>query len=201
MLCVDDGSKSTASTEAVKTLAAEFPKVKIIQHDKNMGKSAAVQTGLKHVTTPWVFLFDADLQGLQASEISDALQLASRQQDNLDMLILRRARYSWFVSLIRHDILMSGERLLRTADLKDVYQQKPFSGYQLEVAINHYMRTRQKRAYWFQTSLRNTYKIAKWKLPTSLLKYRDEITGYTSYAGIAAYLAQLGSFCLAPLTR
>lgn len=198
IVCVNDGSNSPKTKSVVKQLAATFPTVKYLFHTKNKGKAAAVKTGLDTCTTDWVFLLDADLQQINPAEIGRAVQLVAQRQNQLDVLILRRAPYNNWVKTIRHDILMSGERILRTNDLKLVYKQKPFSGYQLEVAINHYMLKHRKRAFWLQTSLTNTYKINKWGLK-SLQKYYDELTGYMSYEGFGAYIKQITSFCKQPI--
>lgn len=195
---INDGSTAKKTKQAVaelKKFAKSNSKIRIIEHKTNQGKSAAIKTGLDLTKTDWVFLIDADLKNLKIHELQKAIDLTNEHQHHLDMLILRRSAYSRFVTAIRHDILMSGERILRTADLRKVYQGKPFKDYQLEVAVNHYMLQNRKNCYWLQTSLANSYKIHKWGLLKSLSKYKDELTGYTSYAGVRAYLRQVGEFC------
>lgn len=194
IICINDGSTNPTTTKAIKQLKT-FPRVTLLNHTTNQGKSAAVLTGLKAVKTKWVFLLDADLNNLQPTELQRALELVEQHQNQLDMLILRRAPYSKFVKAIRHDILMSGERILKTNDLLAIYNQIPFEGYQLEVAINHHMRRAKKSCYWLQASFTNTYKLHKWGLQKSILKYANEISGYTGYAGTRAYLQQVMGFC------
>lgn len=189
ILCVDDCSHD----QNYKLLAKQFPHVTVLRLDQNQGKSAAVLHGLQSVTTPRVLLLDADLQQLQKTEISRAVSTV-KNDPSLDMLILRRSNYAPFVTAIRHDILMSGERIMHTADLKAVFK-KPPSGYQLEVAINEYMMKHKKRCYWLQTSLKNSYKYEKWTLEEALTKYKDELTGYMSYNGPLSYLSQILTFC------
>ena len=189
IICVDDGSTDSNHTRLKKL----FPKIHVLRLRKNQGKSSAVLHGLMSVTTPRVLLLDADLQQLQKDEIITAIT-AVKSNSKIDMLILRRSNYAPLVTAIRHDILMSGERIMRTEDLKEVFK-KPPTGYQLEVAINDYMMKKEKKCYWIQTSLANSYKMEKWTLSDAVLKYRDEWTGYISYDGPITYLSQIFAFC------
>ena len=195
IICIDDGSTDPITKKILSEAKQLFPQIQFLKKQTNSGKSEAIQLALEKIKTNWILLLDADLKFLKPDEISQALELVKKNHNKLDMLILRRAPYNEFVKAIRHDILMSGERIMRSKDLKKVYEQRPFSGYQLEVAINHYMLERNKRVFWFQTSLANTYKHRKWKLKNSIKKYHEEMTSYTSYAGTKAYLKQIESFC------
>lgn len=189
IICVDDGSDDYNH----KIIKKKYPQIEVIRIEQNQGKSSAMLHGLVNVKTEWVFFLDADLEYLQISEIDDAIDTVLKAK-NTDMLILRRANYSAFVTLIRHDILMSGERILRTQDALAVYK-KPPSGYQLEVAINLYMLKNKKNCFWQQTSLANSYKINKWSFTEAIKKYLEEIGGYASYDGPVNYLKQLKDFC------
>lgn len=191
IICVDDGSDD----ENYKIIQNKYPKIKLIRLKKNQGKSSAILAGLKQIKTKWVFLLDADLKNLKKTEIETALTSIKNSAQPLDMLILRRSNYSNFVRVIRHDILMSGERILKTKDALAVFKKTPH-GYQLEVAINQYMADHHKKCFWQQTSLVNSYKITKWTPEQAFKKYADEIPGYFKYAGSIKYLKQLTSFCL-----
>lgn len=195
IICVDDGSNRPITSKLIKQIVRDHPQIKLIVRKKNGGKVAAVKTGLKEVNTKWVFLLDADLKNLKTSEIRKAIRLVKKHARRLKMLILRRAPYNKFVRAIRHDILMSGERILRTKDLREIYETKFFSGYQLEIAINHYFQENNKRCYWLQTSIENTYKVNKWKLEDSWESYRQEIVGFVNYDGAKTYVRQMAEFC------
>ncbi|MBP9781846.1 glycosyltransferase family 2 protein [Candidatus Woesebacteria bacterium] len=199
VICINDGSTESNTPELLRHIATDYPAITLINLTTNQGKSGAIKAGLDQVTTPWVLLLDADLQNLSPTELTSALELTAQKQQQLDMVILRRSRYSWFVTAIRHDILMSGERIMRASDLRAVYTNHTFAGYQLEVASNYYLQTHHKRCFWVQTTTANTMKITKWGIRKSFRKYRDELTGYTSFAGVGAYLRQLLFFCHQPL--
>lgn len=193
IICVDDGSQDTN----YKKIQKKYPQITTIRLEKNQGKSSAILHGLVSVTTEWVFFIDADLKNLQINEIENAIKAVKNSISSanpLDMLILRRSNYSYFVTAIRHDILMSGERILRTQDALAVFK-KPPTGYQLEIAINLYMMQNRKNCAWIQTSLANSYKIDKWTPLEALRQYKNELVGYISYAGPIKYLKQVKNFC------
>lgn len=58
IIVVDDRS-TDGSHEALKSL--EFP-IRLIRHEQNMGKGAAIRTGLQHATGDAVIVQDADLE-------------------------------------------------------------------------------------------------------------------------------------------
>lgn len=61
IIIVDDHS-TDASLMLGYRLENKFPQVKIIHHDHNQGKGAALRTGFKHVTGDFVAIQDADLE-------------------------------------------------------------------------------------------------------------------------------------------
>jgi glycosyltransferase involved in cell wall biosynthesis len=60
LIIVDDGSKD-GTKGILKTLSSN-PRVKIVYHQKNRGKGAALQTGFKEVSGDVVVIQDADLE-------------------------------------------------------------------------------------------------------------------------------------------
>ena len=58
VICVNDGS--TDGTGAALDRWSKIARKLVVVHQTNSGKGGAVMNGLRHVTTPYVFLTDAD---------------------------------------------------------------------------------------------------------------------------------------------
>jgi glycosyltransferase involved in cell wall biosynthesis len=188
VICIDDGS----SDSTAMMVSRQWPTVQVIRLSQNRGKAAAIHYGLQFVQHKTVLLMDADLQELEGAELEKAI-FAFHNTASIDMLILRRIRSPWFVRWYRSDILLSGERLLRKADLEQVLTQ-PVARYQLEVAINRYMIKGHKRVRWMPWSAMNTYKVDKLGvLEGSRREFRMYVE-IVDYVGFMHMLEQLGSF-------
>lgn len=169
IIAVDDGSTENRLNHFKKL----YPKIKFLRLEKNQGKSAAIAHALKFAKNKIILLLDADLTQFKYREIAKAVTVF-QQAGDIDMLILRRIQAPFFIKLLRNDILLSGERILRKTDLLRVLQ-KGISGYQLESALNeHFYR---ERVFWFPYSGLNVYKLKKrglrsglWQLLTSSLE-------------------------------
>lgn len=61
LVCVDDRS-TDGSWEILKQLGASDPRVKIIRHERNQGKGAAIRTAIAHMTGDIAIVQDADLE-------------------------------------------------------------------------------------------------------------------------------------------
>ena len=61
LVIVDDASKD-GSPRIMSELAARHPELRVLRHEKNQGKGAALATGLRHVTGDVVLIQDADLE-------------------------------------------------------------------------------------------------------------------------------------------
>jgi glycosyltransferase involved in cell wall biosynthesis len=71
LVIVDDGS-----TDGTRELlrAREWPEnVKVVYHDRNLGKGAAVRTGLQHATEEFAAILDADLE-YRAADLAHVLE-------------------------------------------------------------------------------------------------------------------------------
>jgi glycosyltransferase involved in cell wall biosynthesis len=71
LVVVDDGS--TDGTRELLT-AREWPEnVKVVLHERNLGKGAAVRTGLQHATEEFAAILDADLE-YRAEDLGHVLE-------------------------------------------------------------------------------------------------------------------------------
>lgn len=61
IIIVDDAS-SDASVDIARELGKTYREIRLLRHDKNMGKGAALRTGFKNATGDFVAVQDADLE-------------------------------------------------------------------------------------------------------------------------------------------
>lgn len=61
LVIVDDCSKD-GTADKLQLIAQKEPRIKLIQHEVNQGKGAALRTGIKHATSDIVIIQDADLE-------------------------------------------------------------------------------------------------------------------------------------------
>jgi glycosyltransferase involved in cell wall biosynthesis len=155
IIAVDGGS----TDNVYKKIQQKFPQVKLVRMEEKKGKSATVKEGLQLVKTEYVMLFDADIYNFIEAEVENAIDIIMRD-DTVDMLILRRIYEPLIFKLTRGELVLSGERILRTKDLLRIYSDE-LKSYQVELAINLYMIEQNKRAYWFAYSGRNVLKSQK----------------------------------------
>jgi len=165
IICVDDGSTDQAS----KLIEEKFPQVELIRLDKNSGKSAAVYAGLSPVKTKYVFLIDADLGKIRLYRIKAALQ-AIEKDKLVDMLVFKHySSIPWFdllAKFFRGDVLISGERILKTTDLAAIREKEKPVGFQLEMAIDRYMSENNKNCFWLDNigmAIHKSAKVGFWK--------------------------------------
>lgn len=70
LIVVDDGSTDTSLARINKI---KHKKLKVVKHDSNQGKGAAISTGLKQVKGDWIIINDADLE-YDPSDIKNLIQ-------------------------------------------------------------------------------------------------------------------------------
>jgi len=189
IICVDDGS----SDNGYLVIQEKYPQVTLIRLPKNSGKSAAVASGLKIVNEGYVFLCDADLRFLKKDQVEKAVETIFAEK-KIDMLILRRINSIVSTKLSRGDILCSGERILKTKNLKAIFKTHP-KKYQLEIAINKYMLDNKKIVRWLPSSALSVFKINKVGLIRGEINEFKMLSSMFSYAGWGEYWRQLLSFC------
>ncbi len=188
VICVDDGSTDGTADY----IEANWPTVEVIRLLHNHGKTEAIRQGVQYVAYDTLLMMDADLQDLKREELEAALD-AYQDRFEVDMIIMRRINAPWFVKWYRSDVLLSGERILQTSDLKQILKQK-LKCYQLEVAINRYMLRHKKSVRWMPWSAMNTYKVDKLGVLHGSRKEFNMYVDIVNYVGFPHMCLQLASF-------
>jgi glycosyltransferase involved in cell wall biosynthesis len=160
-ILVDDGS-----TDGSKKLIEHYcdeqidDRIQFISYPENAGKSFAVLIGLQEVQTEYVLLFDADLIHIDTNEVSFMIE-SIYAYPRIDMGILRRISSERYIKIFYKELILSGQRMIRTQDLKNIFASDTIDRYQLEVAINKYMKQHKKTTVRYPFSAENTYKHHK----------------------------------------
>jgi len=61
MICVDDGSVD-GSREVLQSVSERFPPVRLVRHEKSLGQSAAIVSGVRAAQGVWIVTLDGDGQ-------------------------------------------------------------------------------------------------------------------------------------------
>lgn len=162
IICVDDDSQKDMSVDIRK----RYPTITLIRLEKNVGKSGAIKEGLKIANSEFILLLDADLRNLDHNEIEIGNN-AIQQTQNIDMIIFRRVKAPLIIKIVRGDVIVTGERILRKGDLETILNGS-VKGWQLESAINTWMYKHKKKVFWVPHSGMNTHKPWKWGLVNGL---------------------------------
>ncbi len=164
LLIVDDASSDNSAAVVI----AAFPRVKIIRHPSNQGKTAAIKTGLKHIDTEYVCLFDADLSGLDAAQIR--LGLNSISQNKAEMLVFAQQNDQPIWKLLNLHVYVSGERIIKTKLLKDFLENSTLNNYEVEIALHFWFYAHQLMYTTTPLHSQNQLKLNKWDPLTALRK-------------------------------
>jgi glycosyltransferase involved in cell wall biosynthesis len=186
IICIDDGS-TDFSSKSVQS--QHYPNLTLLKLPTNVGKTKAVEYGLGRVTEDAVFMMDADLENVTIDELE--MMINRFFKSNLDILIVKVDGGNTFIDrLLLRDVILSGIRILKTSDLKEILKGK-MTGYQLEVGINKYMIQNNKRVGWIQGKLLNVFKQTKWGLINGFVKsYKMEMS-ILIYLGLFGYIKQM----------
>lgn len=121
--------------------------------NKQRGKAEAVAKALQDVSSPHVFLMDADLQGLYSFHLYATCRAWQRQ--DRPMVVQRRLNRSVLLT----DLLLTGERIVETSVLQEVAGNA--TGYSLELALNDYHLESGFQIGYTEMPVRNPYKWEK----------------------------------------
>ena len=128
VIVINDGSKDK-TVDVIKKFD-----VKLIDNEKNMGKTLSVKRGIEAATGDLIMLLDADLKGLDCESIE---ALARPVLDgSADWTLSMRRKSMWFMKILGMDWI-SGERVVPKALLLDpLIWSRPDIGFSLEALMN-----------------------------------------------------------------
>lgn len=89
VIVVDDGSRDETA-RLVRELGKRFPSIKLIRLPRNMGKGAAVRTGIRNATGHYIIFNDAD----GATPVLEIERLLAAMEQGVDVAIGSQALHS-----------------------------------------------------------------------------------------------------------
>lgn len=132
VIVVSDGSSDGTAEFARKAGA------KVVELPENMGKGAAMQTGLSITAADVVLFLDADLIGLRPEHVDRMLRPVLEGEVQMTVGVFEGGRGATdFAQQIAP--FLSGQRALRRTVLEDIDDMSD-SGYGVEMALTRYMR-------------------------------------------------------------
>lgn len=184
IICIDDGSKNDTYKE-IQTMFRNTKKVQVLRYVHNAGKSEALRKGLASVHADTVLTLDADMSNIHPSEIISAYQELCKRKYKLLILQLiyepHQARY------FRGDVVLSGQRFIRTALLREVYRTMHPHGYAVEMATNLYVMDHGKPYGVMPFSAHNILPLDKLGIGKGIQKEIRQLHDMFSNVGIAGF--------------
>jgi glycosyltransferase involved in cell wall biosynthesis len=139
IIVIDDGSKD-ATAKVIRDFLTTIPNVKnikLVVHERNLGKSAAICTGMKMASSEFLLFLDADLVGLTAQNVTDLITPVIENRADVTISLRRNAPGLWHCIGIDY---IGGERVFRKSLLQDKIDQiLALPRFGLEVFINRWI--------------------------------------------------------------
>lgn len=186
IICVDDGSDDGTAN----VIEECFPAVTLLRSRMNRGKTAAVLWGAHQTQSDYLLFVDADLQNIIVDEFKFAVSAVKNNPD-IDMLILRRVNKDPLTRLLRGDITVTGERIVRRSDFLQVMNDDCVRGFQLEVALNQYMLEHEKDVRWYPVSSKGIISFRKIGFWAGLKKEIEMFPEILKFIGIRNMISQI----------
>ncbi len=156
IIVVDDGS-----TDNTREVAQACAKVRLICHDQNRGKTAALHTGILEASHDLLCFLDADLIGMTEANITELILPV--QSGRADISISMRKNSPWIDRVIGLDFI-SGERVFHKRLLQDHLERLPhLPKWGFEVFLNRILLQKKSViAIIFWRNVISPYKVYKY---------------------------------------
>jgi len=122
------------STDETANIAREFPGVQVLQHDENLGKGAAMTSGVELLNPDIILFLDGDLIGLRAEHLNDLITPVAAGSCEMNVGVFGDGRF-WSDTAQRVSPELSGQRAL-TRDIWNSINDPRSCRLGIEVAIN-----------------------------------------------------------------
>ncbi len=185
IIVIDDGSRDKTSN-----IIQKYDKVKLIQHKTNLGKTAAVLTGIKESKGKLIVLIDADLINLTHENINKMIIKVINKE--YDMTILdrqgdRNAIWGW----TNGARFFGGERTFWRKDFNEI-EIPENSGYLLEIILNlNYMNKNKKIKTIYCKNLDTVHQYEKIGKVQGYYNYLKMSKKIVEMATIRGYIRQI----------
>ncbi len=152
IIVVDDGSTDGTGQIANQYVAID-PRIRILRHEKNLGKGQAVFDALVTTTADIVLTIDADLIGLKPEYINQLILPLIKDKADMALGIFKGGN---FCTDLSHRLTpwLTGQRAIWLNQLKQIYWPAA-AGYGLETAItaaSQKYRWKTVKVYWLGVS-------------------------------------------------
>ncbi len=126
---VDDGSEDETH-EIVKSING----INLLSHDKNIGKGAALITGIKKTQGDPFLIMDADLIGVSEKHISEMINIF-KSEDNISLVngLVDKGDFSPVIKDLQK--LVTGIRLIKREVWENLQNEEVKKGYEVDYLI------------------------------------------------------------------
>lgn len=152
IIVVSDGSR-----DGTARVARGYPRVKVIELERNVGKGGAMMAGVRHTDADVILFLDADLIGLRRTHIKALLDPVLSGQVDMTLGLFDEGRLATDLAQ-RLAPQLSGQRAVRR-ELLDQVPGLDSSGFGVEMALTRYAEKHGARVA--RVPLRNVAQVMK----------------------------------------
>jgi len=138
IVVVSDGSQDRTG-QAARQVGA-----RVIEHTVNLGKAAAMKTGLEATSAPLILFLDADLIGLAPSHVKALVMPVIRSAADMTIGVFDEGRLSTDLAQLVAPYL-SGQRAVRREIVEEMFRSEPDADvgrFGIEVALTRHVNNR-----------------------------------------------------------